>query len=483
METLKEKTAKGLLWGGMNNFIQQGLGLVFGIILGRLLSPDDYGMVAMIAIFPQLAIAIQNSGFTAALTNIRKPEHRDYNSVFWFNVIVGTALYAVLFFCAPLIAAYYHTDKLTPLCRYAFLNILFASFATAQSAYLFKNLMVKQQAKCGMTAVICSNIAGVSMAFAGMSYWSLATQGLVYVGVNMLLLWRSSPWRPTLSIDFGPVRRMFRFSVKVLATGIVSQISNNVLNILLGRYFSPHAVGCYNQASQWSSKCCYLVQGTVQQVAQPVLAGLGGQDGRQLAALRKMVRFASFVSFPLLFGLALVAKEFIVTAITAKWLPSAELLQLLCVGWSVMPLHTLMSNAVLSNGHSGTNFWCTVGLGAASIATMVAIWPLGIRTMVVAYAALNIMWVFVWLFFVRRLMGYGLLMFLRDTLPFALAAAAVMAAAGAATAWISSTVALLAARTVMAAALYYAVMRAARVRILRECEQFIISRIRKKDKQ
>ena len=343
--------------------------------------------------------------------------------------------------------------------------------------------MVKQQAKCGMTAVICSNIVGVSMAFAGMSYWSLATQGLVYVGVNMLLLWRSSPWRPTLSIDFGPVRRMFRFSVKVLATGIVSQISNNVLNILLGRYFSPHAVGCYNQASQWSSKCCYLVQGTVQQVAQPVLAGLGGQDGRQLAALRKMVRFASFVSFPLLFGLALVAKEFIVTAITAKWLPSAELLQLLCVGWSVMPLHTLMSNAVLSNGHSGTNFWCTVGLGAASIATMVAIWPLGIRTMVVAYTALNIMWVFVWLFFVRRLMGYGLLMFLRDTLPFALAAAAVMAATSAATVWISSAAALLAARVVMAALLYYAVMRAARVRILRECEQFIISRIRKKDKQ
>ena len=269
MESLKEKTAKGILWGGMNNFIQQALGLCFGIMMGRLLSPDDYGMIAMITIFQQIAITLQNSGFTVALTNIKQPGHREYNSVFWFNVIVGTAMYALLFFCAPLIADYYHTDKLVPLCRYAFLNILFASFATAQSAYLFKNLMVKQQAKAGMTAVLCSNIVGVSMAFSGMGYWSLATQGLVFVGVNTVLLWRCSPWRPSLRIDFGPVRRMFRFSVKVLATGILNNVNSNVLNILLGRYFSPYATGCYNQAYQWDNKCYYLVQGTVQQVTQP----------------------------------------------------------------------------------------------------------------------------------------------------------------------------------------------------------------------
>ena len=483
METLKEKTAKGMFWGGMNNGVQQAIGLVFGIILGRLLSPDDYGMMAMISVFSLIATTLQNSGFTSALANLKAPLHRDYNSVFWFNIIAGVSMYALLFFCAPLIAAYYHTDKLTPLCRYAFLSIVIASMGTAQSAYLFKNLMAKQQAKAGMTAVVCSSAVGAAMAFGGMAYWSLATQGLVFVGVSTAMQWHYSPWRPTLSIDFGPVRRMFRFSVKVLATAIATHINNNVLNILLGRYFTPHAAGSYNQAYQWSSKCFYLVQGMVQQVAQPVLSGLNGEQGRQLAVLRKMVRFTSFVSFPLLFGLSLVAREFIVTAITAKWLPSAELLQILAVGGAVMPLHTVLSNMLLSKGRSDLYLWCTVGLGVASIATMVAIWPLGIRTMVVAYAALNIMWVFVWLFFVRRLMGYGLLMFLRDTLPFALTAAAVMAATAAATAWISSAVALLAARVAMAALLYYAVMRAARVRILRECEQFIISRIIKKDKQ
>lgn len=476
METLKEKTAKGMFWGGMNNGVQQAIGLAFGIILGRLLSPEDYGMMAMISVFSLIATTLQNSGFTTALANLKAPTHDDYNAVFWFNVIVGVAMYVVLFFCAPLIADYYHTERLTPLCRYAFLSIVIASLGTAQSAFLFRNLMAKQQAKAGMAAVACSSVVGAAMAFGGMAYWSLATQGLVFVGVSTAMQWHYSPWRPSLRVDFGPARRMFRFSVKVLATSIAVHINNNVLNILLGRYFSPHAAGSYNQAYQWSSKCFYLVQGMVQQVAQPVLAGLNDQKGRQLAVLRKMARFTAFISFPLLFGLALVAEEFIVTAITAKWLVSAGLLQILAVGGAVMPLHTLLSNTLLSKGRSDLYLWCTVGLGVAEIATMVCIWPLGIRTMVVAYAAINVAWVFVWLFFVRRLTGYGLLMFLRDTLPFAAIAALVMCAVRFATAWVDSLAALLAVRVVLAAALYYAAMKIGRVRIMKECEQYIKAR-------
>ena len=145
-ETLKEKTAKGLFWGAMNNGAMQVIGLVFGIVLGRLLSPSDYGMIAMITVFSLIANALQNSGFITAITNIKEPTDNDYNSVFWFNISVGGFLYLVLFLCAPLIAGYYHTPALVPLCRYAFLSLLFSSLCTAQSAYLFKHMMVKQRA-------------------------------------------------------------------------------------------------------------------------------------------------------------------------------------------------------------------------------------------------------------------------------------------------------------------------------------------------
>lgn len=474
MSTLKEKTAQGLLWGGLNSGIQQLVGLAFGIVLGRLLSPSDYGMMAMISIFSLVATALQDSGFRTALTNIEHPKHEDYNSVFWFNIIMASSLYVILFLAAPLIGEYYHTPRVVPLCRYAFLSIVIASFGTAQSAYLFKHLRAKQQAEAGALAVILSSLTGVGMAFAGMAYWSLATQGLVYVGINTLLQWHFSPWRPSIhGITFAPVRRMFRFSCKILATTIMTHVNNNVLNILLGHYFTPRDTGNYNQAYQWNTKCYSLVQSMVAQVAQPVLVSLNGEEGRQKDVFRKMMRFTAFITFPLLFGFGLVAKEFIVTAIGEKWLASAQLIQILCLSGATMPLSTLFSNMIISKGRSGTFFWCTFTLGLVQIATMVLIWPMGIRSMVIAYTILNTSWLLVWLFFVRRLIGYDYWMFFCDVMPFALAAAGVMGVAYVATMPLSNMIALLITRFIIAVVLYYVVMKLARVKILAECEQFV----------
>lgn len=474
MSTLKEKTAQGLLWGGLNSGIQQLVGLAFGIVLGRLLSPSDYGMMAMISIFSLVATALQDSGFRTALTNIEHPKDEDYNSVFWFNIIMASSLYLILFFAAPLIGEYYHTPRVVPLCRYAFLSIVIASFGTAQSAYLFKHLRAKQQAEAGALAVILSSLTGVGMAFAGMAYWSLATQGLVYVGINTLLQWHFSPWRPSIhGITFAPVRRMFRFSCNILATTIMTHVNNNVLNILLGHYFTPRDTGNYNQAYQWNTKCYSLVQSMVAQVAQPVLVSLNGEEGRQKDVFRKMMRFTAFITFPLLFGFGLVAKEFIVTAIGEKWLASAQLIQILCLSGAAMPLSTLFSNMIISKGRSGTFFWCTFTLGLVQIATMVLIWPMGIRSMVIAYTILNTSWLLVWLFFVRRLIGYGYWMFFCDVMPFALAAAGVMGVAYIATMPLSNLIVLLISRFIIAVVLYYVVMKIARVKILAECERFV----------
>ena len=463
-----------MLWGGLNSGIQQLVGLAFGIVLGRLLAPSDYGMMAMISIFSLVATALQDSGFRTALTNIEHPKHEDYNSVFWFNIIMASSLYVILFLAAPLIGEYYHTPRVVPLCRYAFLSIVIASFGTAQSAYLFKHLRAKQQAEAGALAVILSSMTGVGMAFAGMAYWSLATQGLVYVGINTLLQWHFSPWRPSIhGITFAPVRRMFRFSCKILATTIMTHVNNNVLNILLGHYFTPRDTGNYNQAYQWNTKCYSLVQSMVAQVAQPVLVSLNGEEGRQKDVFRKMMRFTAFITFPLLFGFGLVAKEFIVTAIGEKWLASAQLIQILCISGATMPLSTLFSNMIISKGRSGTFFWCTFTLGLVQIATMIMIWPMGIRTMVIAYTLLNTSWLLVWLFFVRRLIGYGYWMFFCDVMPFALAAAGVMVVAYVATMPLSNMIALLITRFIIAVVLYYVVMKLARVKILAECERFV----------
>lgn len=480
-ETLKEKTARGLFWGGMNNIVQQAVGLVFGVVLGRLLSPSDYGMMAIISVFSLVATALQDSGFKVALTNLHAPRDTDYNSVFWFNIIVGAAMYGALFAAAPLIGRYYATPEVVPLCRYAFLSIVVASLGTAQSAWLFKNLRAKQQAKASMAAVVVSSCVGAGMALAGMAYWSLATQGLVYVALNVALQWHYSPWRPSVrGISFGPVRRMFRFSCKILATTITTHVNNNVLNILLGHYFSTRDAGNYNQAYQWNFKCFSLVQNMVSQVAQPVLVGLDGDDGRQKQAFRKLMRFTAFVSFPLLLGFGMVAREFIVIALTDKWLASARLIQMLCVSGAFMPLATLFSNYVVSRGRSGTYFRATLALGVLSVALMVATAPFGIDTMVASYVALNVAWTLVWQQLVSRLTGYTLAEFAADVLPFALTAAAIAAATLLLTSAIEQMWLAMTVRLAVAAAAYYGVMRAARVKILDECVAFAKARMRRR---
>lgn len=477
MEDLKSKTARGLLWGGLNSGVGQLVGLVFGIVMGRLLSPSDYGMMAMISVFSLVATALQDSGFKTALANEEAPTDGDYNSVFWFNILMGFGLYALLFAAAPLIAAYYHDPRVAPLCRYAFLSIPIASMATAQSAWLFKNLRAKQMAKASIVAVVLSSLTGLVMAFQGMAYWSLATQGLVYVGLNTLMCWHYSPWRPShRQVSFAPVRRMFRFSCKILATTITTHINNNVLNILLGHYFTQHDTGNYNQAYQWNFKCFSLVQNMVNQVAQPVLVELHAQPERRLAALRKLTRFTAFISFPLLFGFGLVSHEFIVLALTEKWAESAAYLRLLCVAGAVLPLSSLLSNMIVSAGRSGTFFWCTFTLGLLQIVTMLCIWPLGIAMMVKAYVGLNIAWLFVWHYFARKVSGYGLICFLKDVVPFALVAIATMLLTALATSWISNLWLLLVSRIIIAATIYVTAMKVFRVEIFKECLQYIRKR-------
>ncbi len=479
MDSLKEKTAKGLFWGGMNNGIQQLVGMLFGFILARLLSSSDYGMMAMISIFSLIATELQSSGFKTALANLKNPRPEDYNSVFWFNIIVGTSIYIILFFCAPLIAEFYNTPELVPLCRYAFLGFVFSSFGCAQSAHLFKNFMVKQQAQTGMTAVLLSSMVGVIMAWNGFSYWALATQTNVYVLTCTLMYWYFSDWRPVFKIDFGPVRKMFRFSCKILASSVLVHVNNNVLNILLGKFFGTSTAGNYNQAYQWNFKGFSLIQGMIQQVAQPVLVEVGDDEERRMRVFRKMMRFTAFISFPLLFGLSLVSEEFIVITITEKWLVSAGMLKMLCIGGAFMPLGTLMSNMVISRGKSGAYMWSTVLFGIAQICIMIMIYPYGITHMVEAYVVLNITWIFVWDMIVWRLIGYNPLMFLKDIAPYLLSAAAVMYATSVITGSISNLWLLLISRIIIAAIFYYAVMRIAGSVILKECTEFAMKKFKK----
>ena len=486
---LKEKTARGLLWGSISNGAQLILGMGFGIFLARLLSPADYGMVGLLTVFSQIVAVLQDSGFRTALANRREIVHEDYNAVFWFNVITGSAIYLLLFFLAPLITAFYQQSdaaagydlsELTPLARFSFLGFVIASLGTAHYAYLFRTLQVKQKAIITIVSLTTSNSIGVAMALTGYAYWGLAVQGVAFTTCNTILFWHFSHWRPTLPVSFRPLKEMFGFSSKMLATDICTNINNNILSVMLGRFYAVSDVGLYNQASKWTVMVSTMVLGTIRDVAQPVLRNVETERERHKRVFRKMLRFNAFMTFPALFGLALIARELVIVAVTEKWLPCVPLMQILCVGATALPLQFLCTNLVITKERSDLVLWNTMGLGVAQICAVFFSWPYGIRAMVCVYTAISFLGLAVWFYFVHREIGLRLREALADLLPYAAIAAVTMAATALITSPVDNVYLLLPLKIITAVLLYAVLMWLCGSATFRECTDFLLQKYRKR---
>lgn len=419
-DSLKEKTTKGILWGGFSNGLQQLLNLFFGIWLSRILNVEDYGVIGVLTIFTLIASTLQESGFTQALANKKNPSSKDYNAVFWCSSLIGLTLYLILFFTAPLLAQFFHIPELTPLARILFLGFLFSSFGTAQNAYLFKNLMVKQRAIAMIVGLIFSGSLGIILAYQGFAYWGLAIQHLSYILCTNSLFWFFSKWRPTLQFSFQPIREMLPFSSRILVTKICTHLNNHVFNILIGRFYNRVEVGYFSQANKWNLMGSSVVSEMIQGVAQPVLSNVVKDQERQVRILKKMLAFTAFVSFPALWGLAYIAPEFIAIALTEKWMQSAYILQILCIGGAFMPLSNLLGNLIISRGKSSVYMWNTISFGAVQLALALSLYPYGIRTMVIASVCVQIMWFFIWFLISRQEISLSWKVLFTSILPFLL---------------------------------------------------------------
>lgn len=471
-ESLKQRTAKGLFWGALNSGTTQVLNLVIGIALARLLSPEDYGIVGVLAIFTAIAGDLQSAGFTQALVNIHRPAAREYNSVFSFNVVMSLAMYAVLFMCAPLIAEFFHQPCLTSVSRVVFLSFFIASLGIAHGGYMTKNMMNKEMAIIGIAGLVSSGTVGITLAALGFSYWALAWQQIAYITVvNIGRYYYVKDWRPRLTLDFQPVREMAPFALKILVTKIVNTTSNNILTVIFGRLFPIRQVGNYSQAFKWDTMAHSLITNTVGQLAQPVLVEEGSQR-----VYRKMMRFTAFLSMPLMFGLALVAREFILITIGENWLDCVPLLQVLCLSGAFMPLYTMYQNLAISKGRSDLYMWLNIVQIVLQIAVIVAFSSLGMLTMVYAYSAFIILWLLPWHLFAGRLIGYRWCDAFKDVAPFAVIAALVMLATHYLTQSLENIYILLLVRILLATLLYYTLMRLLGAEIMKECLQFLKKR-------
>lgn len=473
MDNLKEKTAKSIAWGAINNGTTQVLNLVFGIVLARKLSEADYGIVALITIFTAVASCLQSAGFSQALANLKPPTFRDYNAVCWFNILAGFSMYAILFLCAPLIAIFFEQPLLTDVSRVAFLSIPLSALGIVPNAKLWIELRNRELAIAAIVSLILSGSVGMWLAFHHYGYWSLVWQQIIFIGANTLIKYYFTRWMPKLPVDFTPIRQMFGFSSKLLLTNILTVISQQVQTFIFGKMLPINTVGQFSQANKWNTMGHSFISNTMAQVAQPVLTNADNEEGRQERVFRKMLRFTSLVCFPLMFGLALVAHEFIIVTIGEKWEPCVILLQILCIGGAFIPLQTLYQNLIISRGRSDSYLRLVALQIVLQIILTLSLAPLGITAMVAGFSALNVCFTACWHFALQHIHPLSMFDVLKDTMPFALIAAVVMLATHYITLSVTTLWLLLLTRMMLAAVLYLVIMRLLNVAILKECLQFI----------
>jgi O-antigen/teichoic acid export membrane protein len=471
--TLKEKTAKGLFWGGISNGVQQIIGAAFGIAIARILSPGDYGLVGMLAIFTAIANTILESGFISALTNRKEIKHEDYNAVFWFSLAAGVVMYVLLFFFAPLIAQFYDRPELTNLSRLLFLSFLFGGTAIAHHAIMFKKLMVKERAKIDIVSVLASGLIGLILAMNGFAYWGLAIQTLSHGVISVVLRWYYSPWRPTVHFNFTPLKEMFGFSFKLFLTNIFWQISNNVITVLLGKFHNETQVGYYTQGNKWVVLGHSMILGMITSVAQPVFVESQGDRDRQLMIFRKMLRFGALVSFPAMLGLAFIGKEFILITIGEIWIESVPILQLLCIWGAMGHIWSLYTYLLMSHGKSDIYMYGHIGIFVLQLICTVLLLPFGILPMLVAHIACNFMGILVWHYFVNKLIGIRLWQVLKDILPYLAITAGCIFIAWIATMGIRNLYLLCASKIAITAILYILIMKYSRSAIFKESVEFL----------
>lgn len=351
-ESLKNKTIKGTVWSSLDAFLGQGITFLVGLVLARLLSPEEYGLIAIITIFISVFNSIVDSGFSNALIRKQDATEADYNTVFYTNLAISAVLSTALFFGAPRIADFFSRPQLTPLTKAMSSVVIINAFAIVQNIRLTKNIDFKTKTKVSLIASLTSGVIGIAMAFGGFGVWSLVAQQISKQLLNSVFLWFFIRWMPKLLFSWKSFKEMFDFGWKLLVSGLINTIWTEIYQVIIGKFYQPQTLGQYTRAQQFSSIFSSNLTSIIQRVSYPVLSQLQDDKERLKSGYKRIIKITMLVSFVLMLGLAAIAKPMILVLIGDKWLPAVPFLQILCFNMMLYPLHSINLNMLQVQGRS-----------------------------------------------------------------------------------------------------------------------------------
>ena len=416
-QSLKDKTIKGTMWSAIDNVAQFGVGFIVSIVLARLLSPDDYGLIGIITIFTTVCTAIINGGFSSALIRTQKPTDEDYNTAFICNLLMSILLYAIVFLCSPLIADFFNRQELVALTRVSSFTMIIGALAMVQQTRLTKRIDFKTQTKITLIASILSGIVGIALALMDFGVWALVVQGIVVQTLRTVLLWFFNHWVPSIRFSKESFNRLFGFGWKMMASGILDSLWTQLYQVIVGKFYSPATLGQYTRANQFASLFSSNLTSVIQRVTFPVLSDIQDEKDRMIAAYRKIIKTTMFLTFALMFALGAVSEPLLYCLIGPKWHEAATYLPLICLVGSLYPLHAINLNMLQVQGRSDLFLGLEIlkkiiGIAPLMIGALIGIFPMlytSVFTSIICY--------FLNSYFPGKLLGYTSWMQIKDVAP------------------------------------------------------------------
>lgn len=349
---MKDKVLRGLFWKIMENGGSQGIQFVIAIILARLLTPAEYGLVGIIMIFITIANVVVQNGFSTALIQKKHSDEMDFSSVFYFSLLIAAAMYVVLFAAAPSIAAFYRNDVLRPIVRVLAVVLFPGAVIAVQTAYVSRKMEFKGLFKATMAAVLVSGAISVCMAYRGLGVWAMVGQQVSYYLALMCSLFVTVTWRPRWMFAMGRIRAMLAFGWKLLFAALIDTLFNNLYGLIIGKIYNEELLGAYNRGDQFPKLIVNNLGAAIQSVLLPAFSARQGDIAQVRSMVRRAIRTSSFLVLPMLFGLFAVADTMVAALLGEKWLICVPYLRIMCVAYSFWPIHITNLQAINAVGRS-----------------------------------------------------------------------------------------------------------------------------------
>lgn len=414
---LQRKAFWGMIWSAAGNFSRQLIQFVVGVQLARILTPDDYGLVGMLAIFTAIASCMIDSGMGNAL--VRKPDRTevDCSTVYYFSVATALLMYAVLFVAAPYIADFYDQPALCDLTRVLCLTLVIGPLAGVHGTKLYIDMQFKKSSAISVASALVSGVVGIVCAYMGCGVWALVYMQLAGSVFCVLLTWLVVRWVPLCVFSRQSFRELFGFGSKLLASAILDKTYNNIRPLLIGKVYSGADLGYYTRANQYASLPATTASGLLGGVTYPLLCKLQHDEDILREKYRLLIRLSAFVVFPLLMGLAAVAEPCIVVLITEKWLPCVLLLQILCFSLMWYPVHALNLNLLQVKGRSDLFLKLEVIKKIMGVTMLVITVPISVTAMCYGAVVISLLCLGVNTYYTGQLIQVGFFRQMGDLLP------------------------------------------------------------------